>query len=209
MLASEASKRALCREYNIHWDTLQRILTYPEPPKYEQEKPRQKPKIGKFLPIIDEILENDQQVHRKQRHTAKRIFARLRDEHHYEGGYTGVKEAVRAWKAQHKEVFLPLTDLIPRKNWYEWKFRRAPPEFWDKPENRHRYLRWLGKRLGIRRKSDWYRLKRHDFQDNYGGTLLFYYGSHATLLRECMPEFDWDTNRPELYPRSPWRSSAR
>ena len=109
VLANEASKRAICREYNIHWDTLQRILTYPEPPKYEQKKPREKPKIGKFVPIIHEILKSDQQVHRKQRHTAKRIFARLRDEHHYEGGYTGVKEAVRAWKAQHKEVFLPLS----------------------------------------------------------------------------------------------------
>ena len=109
VLAKEASKRAICREYKIHWDTLQRILTYPEPPKYEQEKPRAKPKIGKFLPIIHEILKSDQQVHRKQRHTAKRIFARLRDEHHYEGGYTGVKDAVRAWKQSHKEVFLPLS----------------------------------------------------------------------------------------------------
>ncbi|MCP5113037.1 MAG: IS21 family transposase, partial [bacterium] len=61
------------------------------------------------LPTIHEILNSDQQVHRKQRHTAKRIFERLRHEHHYEGGYTGVKEAVRAWKAQHKEVFLPLS----------------------------------------------------------------------------------------------------
>jgi len=109
VLANEASKRAICREYNLHWDTLQRILTYPEPPKYEQKRPRKKPKIGDFVPIIHEILKSDQQVHRKQRHTAKRIFDRLQGEHGYEGGCTGVKDVVRAWKQQHKEVFLPLS----------------------------------------------------------------------------------------------------
>jgi transposase len=109
VLANEASKRAICREYKIHWDTLQRILAHPEPPKYEQKEARTKPKIGDFLPIIDEILKSDRQVHRKQRHTAKRIFERLRDEYKYRGGYTGVKEAVRAWRQEHKEVFLPLS----------------------------------------------------------------------------------------------------
>ena len=109
VLANEASKRSICREYDIHWDTLQRILAHAEPPKYEQKRPRKKPKIGDFVPIIHEILKSDQQVHRKQRHTAKRIFERLRTEHQYEGGCTGVKEVVRAWKQQHKEVFLPLS----------------------------------------------------------------------------------------------------
>ena len=109
VLANEASKRAICREYKLHWDTLQRILKYPEPPEYQQKEPRKRPKIGEFLPIIHEILKSDQQVHRKQRHTAKRLFERLQAEHEYEGGYTGVKDAVRAWKEQHKEVFLPLS----------------------------------------------------------------------------------------------------
>jgi len=54
---------------------------YPEPPEYQQKGPRKRPKIGEFLPIIHEILKSDQQVHRKQRHTAKRIFARLQAEH--------------------------------------------------------------------------------------------------------------------------------
>ena len=48
-------------------------------------------------------------MHRKQRHTAKRIFERLRDEHDYDGGETIVKDAVRSWKQQNREVFLPLS----------------------------------------------------------------------------------------------------
>jgi transposase len=109
VLADEASKRAICREYKIHWDTLQRMLQHAEPPAYRQQEPRKKPKIGAFVPIIHEILKRDQQVHRKQRHTAKRIFERLQAEHEYAGGYTGVKDVVRSWREQHKEVFLPLS----------------------------------------------------------------------------------------------------
>jgi len=104
----EISKRAACSEYGIHWETLEKILTHTEPPGYRLTK-RRKSKLEPFLPIIDEILKSDRQVHRKQRHTAKRIFERLRDEHEYDGGETIVKDAVRARKQQHREVFLPLS----------------------------------------------------------------------------------------------------
>jgi len=108
VLNGEISKRAACSEYGIHWETLEKILTHTEPPGYRRTKPRTS-KLEPFLPIIDEILKSDRQVHRKQRHTAKRIFERLRDEHEYDGGETIVKDAVRARKQQHREVFLPLS----------------------------------------------------------------------------------------------------
>ena len=95
VLAEEQSKRSVCQEFGIHWDTLTRILEHPEPPGYRQSQPRKKRKIGPFLGIIEEILKKDQQVHRKQRHTKR--------------GYTAVKEAVRAWEKRHREVFIPLT----------------------------------------------------------------------------------------------------
>jgi hypothetical protein len=53
-------------------------------------------------------LEADKQAPKKQRHTAKRIFDRLRDENGYDGSYESVKEAVRAWRRGRQEVFLPL-----------------------------------------------------------------------------------------------------
>ena len=108
VLTGELSKRAACREYEIHWQTLEKILSHSEPPGYQKTKPR--PSIvDPFLPIIEEILKSDRQVHRKQRHTARRIFERLRDEHGYVGGETIVKDAVRAWRQHHREVFLPLS----------------------------------------------------------------------------------------------------
>jgi transposase len=109
VLTKDLSKRAACVEYDLSWHTLAKILRHEEPPGYRQQRPRRKPKLEPFLPIIHQILEEDRQAPKKQRHTALRIFQRLCDEHDFTGGYTIVKEAVRAWKQGHQEVFLPLS----------------------------------------------------------------------------------------------------
>lgn len=109
VLTGQISKRAACREYDIHWDTLKKILAHEEPPGFQLKEPREKRVIGPFLPIIHAILEADRDQHPKQKHTAKRIFDRLREESGYRGGYTGVKEAVRQWKRKTTEVFVPLS----------------------------------------------------------------------------------------------------
>lgn len=109
VLAKKLSQRAACKEYGLGWHTLQKILAHDEPPGYCQTQPRQKRKLAPFLPIIEQILKDDRQAPKKQRHTAKRIFERLRDEHGYQGGQTVVKDAVRAWKLTSQEVFLPLS----------------------------------------------------------------------------------------------------
>lgn len=109
VLTKEISKRAACEAYGLGWHTLNKILAHDEPPGYRLIQPRQKRKLAPFLPIIHQILEDDRQAPKKQRHTAKRIFQRLREEHGFQGGKTVVKVAVRAWKQSHQEVFLPLS----------------------------------------------------------------------------------------------------
>ncbi|MCA1695416.1 MAG: IS21 family transposase [Actinobacteria bacterium] len=108
VLVDGLSKRAACRAYDIHWDTLRKILGHPEPPGYRRTAPRPRPKLDAFLGVIHQILEHDRKAPRKQRHTARRIFERLRDEHGYTGGLSIVKEAVAAWRARSAEVFVPL-----------------------------------------------------------------------------------------------------
>lgn len=109
VLTKELSKRAACKEYGLGWWTLRKILAHAEPPGYRREKPRQCRKTEPFLPIIQQILMDDQQAPRKQRHTAKRIWERLRQEHGFAGGYSSVKLAVRKWRQERQEVFLPLS----------------------------------------------------------------------------------------------------
>ena len=61
-----------------------------------------------LLPVIDTILEADGTAPVKQRHTANRIFERLRDEHGYGGGLTVVKDYVRIARGRQRETFVPL-----------------------------------------------------------------------------------------------------
>ena len=107
VLVEGVSKRQVLAETGMHWQTLEKILTHPEPPGYRCTVAREKPKLGPYLGRIEEILQADKAVPKKQRHTAKRIFERLGEEG-YTGGYTQVKAAVHELRQRSQEVFLPL-----------------------------------------------------------------------------------------------------
>ena len=62
--------------------------------------------------IIYRILEEDRLAPRKQRHTAKRIFERLRDEHGFEGGNTIVKDYARSMIHKTKPVAVIMNGQI-------------------------------------------------------------------------------------------------
>ena len=84
------------------------MLGYSIPPGYRQKEPPKRPKLGPWIGVIDTILEEDQSKPAKQRHTAQRIFDRLRAEHALTGGYTIVKDYVRAASLRQREGFIPL-----------------------------------------------------------------------------------------------------
>jgi transposase len=107
ILVEGRSKRSVLREYGLHWSTLQKILEHSAPPGYQSKEERPKPKLGKYLDRIAQILKEDKSVHKKQRHTAKRIWERLKEEG-FTGGYTIIKEAVADLSRKQGEVFVPL-----------------------------------------------------------------------------------------------------
>ena len=84
------------------------MLSFSVPPGYRRSRPPARPKLDPFTGIIDAILAEDGARPKKQRHTAKRIFERLRDEHGYAGGITVVKDYAQAHRQRHREVFVPL-----------------------------------------------------------------------------------------------------
>jgi len=109
ILVDGMSRREACKKYNLNFRTIRKILSHAEPPGYCQTTARGKPKIELFIPIIHEILKADKKVHKKQRHTGKRIFDRLCSEHGYTGGITIVRDEIRRWKRSTAEVFMPLS----------------------------------------------------------------------------------------------------
>ena len=78
VLTGALSKRAAIAKYKVGWHTLKKILAHDEPPGYRQAKQRPKPKFDVFLPLIRQMLEDDGKAPPKQKHTARRIFERLR-----------------------------------------------------------------------------------------------------------------------------------
>jgi len=109
VLVEGKSQRAVAREFGLARKTIGKMLEYSLPPGYRRQKPVRRPKLGPWQGVIDAILEEDKQRPKKQRHTAKRIFERLRAEYQYTGGYTIVKDYVRAAKIGCQEMFVPLS----------------------------------------------------------------------------------------------------
>ena len=102
------STREASRVFGLDRKTVRKMLSFSVPPGYRRGKPPRRPKLGPFTGIIDRILEDDRTSHHKQRHTAKRIFDRLRDEYGFTGGYTIVKDYVRERRLRSREMFVPL-----------------------------------------------------------------------------------------------------
>jgi transposase len=84
------------------------MLAFSVPPGYRRSRPPARPKLDRFVGVIDRILEDDKVRPAKQRHTSKRIFERLRDEHGYVGGLTIVKDYVLGQRHRQREMFVPL-----------------------------------------------------------------------------------------------------
>jgi len=103
------SSREAARQFGISRESVSKMLKFSEPPGYRRLSAPKRPKLEGFTDIIDGYIEGDKLVPRKQRHTAKRIFDRLRDEYGFTGGYTTIKDYVRGHHQRHKEVFVPLS----------------------------------------------------------------------------------------------------
>ncbi len=96
------------RRFGVDRRTVAKILAHSVPPGYRRSQRPKRPKLDPFTEIIERILKEDLTRPKKQRHTAKRIRERLRDEHGFEGGETIVKDYVREHRRRRREMFVPL-----------------------------------------------------------------------------------------------------
>jgi transposase len=102
------SARSAADRFGINPRTVAKMLKFSVPPGYVRTKPPFRPKLDPFTGVIDAIMAADKDRPKKQRHTAKRIFERLRDEHDFPGGMTIVKDYVAGWRQRTQEMFVPL-----------------------------------------------------------------------------------------------------
>ena len=108
VLVEGRSQRAVAREFGLSRESVGKMLRFSVPPGYQRQQPVKRPKLGPWLGVIDAILKEDKTRPPRQRHTAKRILERLREEHEFSGGYTIVKDYVRGEQLRGRETFVPL-----------------------------------------------------------------------------------------------------
>ena len=104
VLIEGTSRREAARVFGIDPRTVAKMLMFSVPPGYRRSQPVHRPKLDGFTGIIDAILEADRQVPRKQKHTSKRVFERLRDEFGFTGGITIVKDYIFAACRRQRET---------------------------------------------------------------------------------------------------------
>jgi transposase len=75
------SIRALAEKHGVHRRAVRQALESSIPPAKRRPQSRPAPKLGEYRELIDGWLIADLTAPRKQRHTAKRIWQRLMDEH--------------------------------------------------------------------------------------------------------------------------------
>ena len=108
VLVEGHSLSAARRTFGIGITTAKKMCTHAFPPGLQRTRPGYKRKLGPYVEIIDAILRNDMQAPPKQRHTAIRIFRRLKAEHGFDGSYDAICEYVAQMRPRMREVFVPL-----------------------------------------------------------------------------------------------------
>jgi transposase len=106
----QKSIRRIVQDLGIARNTVRKILAAenPDPPRYRLSRRKRKPVLDPVIPVIEAWLKADAEAPRKQQHTAKRIFERLREEYGFTGSERRVREYVAEYRQKPTEVFLPL-----------------------------------------------------------------------------------------------------
>ena len=116
----------VARKFGVHRRMVRDAVKSALPPE-RKRTPRESPKLGPVRDFIDAILESDRHEPRKQRHTARRIWDRLRESYpNHEVGESTVRRYVgrrkREFGLKHAEVFIPQSYAWgdeAQVDWYE------------------------------------------------------------------------------------------
>jgi len=95
--------RALAARHRVHRRTVREALVSSVPPPRKAPE-RLAPALGLWKPLIDAILIGDEEVPVKQRHTARRVWQRLVEEHGAEVAESTVRSYVGQFRAERRAV---------------------------------------------------------------------------------------------------------
>ena len=109
--AEGLSIRKLAERHGVHRRAVRQALAAATPPERARPAQRPAPALGPHHELIDQWLTADRQAPRKQRHTARRIWQRLVEEHGAEVAETTVRDYVRA---RRRAIGMPGEAYVPQ-----------------------------------------------------------------------------------------------
>lgn len=113
----------IARDFRLTRKTVRKLIKSTDlAPKYVRQHQPQ-PKLGAFQALLEDWLRTDSQRPRRERRTAKRLYAGLQREG-YTGAYDSVQRFVKHWKAERRpsltQAFVPLSFLPGAKYQFDW-----------------------------------------------------------------------------------------
>lgn len=108
VLVKGMSERQAAKELGVSRHSVRKALSSSAPPKYQLSRPRPRPVLGKIQHLVEEMLGSDLGQPKKQRHTARRIYLRLREEYGFTGSEPSVRRCVGQIRKRQPQVFAPL-----------------------------------------------------------------------------------------------------
>ena len=108
------SIRELSRRFGVHRRDVRAALMSAVPPPRRPSPPRESPALGPWKQIIDGWLEADETAPRKQRHTARRVWERLVDEHRAEVAESTVRRYVG--EVRRRQAFRVTEVMVPQRH---------------------------------------------------------------------------------------------
>lgn len=103
------SIRQIAREMHHSRKTIRKAISDPGIPSYTRKEPVAKPVMGPYLALIKRWLEEDRARPVKQRHTAKRIYDRLKGEYGFPGAERTVRREVSILREKIPDSHVPQT----------------------------------------------------------------------------------------------------
>jgi transposase len=114
------SIRRIARVLSINRITVRKAISTKEIPRYRLTCEKPSPVIGPIKGIIEQWLKDDQTAPGKQRHTARRVYTRLVEEHQFSGSESSVRKWVRKLRGQVTEAFVPLEADAGKMGQVDW-----------------------------------------------------------------------------------------